>query len=254
MPTLVLMPGFDGTGALFAPLIEAFGRTYDFKVVRYSDERTLAECVNTAASFMPDEPAVLIAESFSGPLALSLMSRFPDRVHCAVLCATFSSTPHPLLLQIASRLPAALLSASPLRETAVRMFCLNGIRDHKLLEQVTRVVKDMTPAHINRRFRILRDVDLGFDLANIRVPTLYLRASRDRLIDDALGNEVVGQLPNAILREVDGPHLLFQTKPAECAVLIREFVEQIGAGKHVGGDAVSGLEMRPLDDKRPPNN
>ncbi len=218
------MPGFDGTGALFAPLIEAFGPKYEFKVVRYSDECTLAECVNTAASFMPDEPAVLIAESFSGPVALSLMSRFPDRVHCAVLCATFPSKPHPLLLQIASRLPAALLGADSLRKAAVRMFCLNGIRDRKLLEQVTRVVQDMTSAHINARFRILRDIDPGADLANIRVPTLYLRASQDRLIGDALGDEIVGQIPNATLREVDGPHLLLQAKPAECAVLIREFV------------------------------
>ncbi len=224
VPPFVLLPGFDGTGELFAPLIKALGPGHDFRVVRYSDERSLAECVKTAGSFMPNEPSVLIAESFSGPVALSLMCRFPERIQGAVLCATFAATPHPVLLQFASRLPAALLGRSSLRAASVRMFGMNGIRDPELLEQITRVVQGMTPARIRSRLRILREADLTSELGTIRVPTLYLRATRDRLIGAAFGDQIVRQLPNALLSEVAGPHLLLQSKPVECAALIRDFV------------------------------
>lgn len=230
MPHFVLMPGFDGTGELFAPLVEALGPADNITTVRYSDERSLTECVNTVGSFLPEEPVALIAESFSGPVALALMSRFPDRVHCAVLCATFAASPHPLLLPLASRLPQVLLGKNPLRDIGLRTFCMNGIRDSELLDRATRVARNMKPAHVRARFRILRDVDLRSQLAGIAIPTLYLRAAHDRLIDVALGDDVVRKLPNAILREIDGPHLLLQSKPTECAAAIREFVERVCNG------------------------
>ena len=40
VPHLVLLPGLDGTGELFAPLVKAFGDDVTSSVVRYGSELT----------------------------------------------------------------------------------------------------------------------------------------------------------------------------------------------------------------------
>jgi len=48
---------------------------------------------------------------------------------------------------------------------------------------------------------------------------------------EAFGEEILGRLPNATLRDVHGPHLLLQAKPTECADLILSFVGQCSNAK-----------------------
>jgi len=49
--------------------------------------------------------------------------------------------------------------------------------------------------------------------------------ARPPFIAAPFGDEIVRRMPNASLREVDGPHLLLQSNPAACAAAIREFVD-----------------------------
>jgi len=74
-------------------------------VVRYVAELTLDEYVESAGKALPDR-CVLIAESFSGPVAISLAARHPGKVRCLVLCATFAVSPFRTLLRAAKFLPA----------------------------------------------------------------------------------------------------------------------------------------------------
>ena len=72
---MILMPGFDGTGELFSPLIAALPPTHRPTVIRYRDETKFDDYLETASAALPDHGAILIAESFSGPIALGLMAR-----------------------------------------------------------------------------------------------------------------------------------------------------------------------------------
>jgi len=58
-------------------------------VVRYVAELTLDEYVESAGKALPDR-CVLVAESFSGPVAITLAARHPGKVRCLVLTATFA--------------------------------------------------------------------------------------------------------------------------------------------------------------------
>jgi len=78
---LVLLPGLDGTGELFAPLLQALGDRCPTSVVRYGAELTFDEYVESAGKALPDQ-CVLIAESFSGPFAIALAARHPPKVRC----------------------------------------------------------------------------------------------------------------------------------------------------------------------------
>ncbi len=111
MPHFVLMPGFDGTGELFAPLIDALVPAHSFTIVRYSDECSLAECVSTAVSFLPEPRVVLIAESFSAPVAFTSSVK-AGRVRGGHSRIFRASTSSPLIALSALRYVSAMMFMS----------------------------------------------------------------------------------------------------------------------------------------------
>jgi pimeloyl-ACP methyl ester carboxylesterase len=86
---LVLLPGMDGTGDLFAPFIEALGDDIKVDVVRYPHEggQSYAEFTARVLPSLPSEPYVLLAESFSGPIALAVAATAPQNL-CGLILLT----------------------------------------------------------------------------------------------------------------------------------------------------------------------
>ena len=80
---LVLMPGLDGTGNLFKPLLSALGPELHTHILSYPSDKYLPydEIADYARSQLKiiGEPLVLVAESYSGPVALQLLQNpLPD--------------------------------------------------------------------------------------------------------------------------------------------------------------------------------
>lgn len=96
---LLLLPGMDGTGRLFAPLLAALPPDIDGEPVAYPPDEPLGyegllPLVEAAAARGGD--FVVVGESFSGPLALLLAARSPPGLRGVVLCATFIRFPLPV--------------------------------------------------------------------------------------------------------------------------------------------------------------
>jgi pimeloyl-ACP methyl ester carboxylesterase len=90
--------------------------------------------------------------------------------------------------------------------------------------QTERAMAGVSPAVIRHRIATLLAVDESAALGAIRLPTLVLRARRDRVISRAATQWILKTLPRALLVEIDGPHLLLQTRPAECAAVVLAFI------------------------------
>jgi pimeloyl-[acyl-carrier protein] methyl ester esterase len=97
-PVLVLLPGLDGTGKLFAEFLRVLDLNISTLVVAYSKDIPMnydqLETLVTAA-LPTDRPFVLLGESFSGPLAIRIAARRPASLVGLVLCVTFASNPYP---------------------------------------------------------------------------------------------------------------------------------------------------------------
>ena len=76
---LVLLPGLDGTGAMFAPLLRVLPKDVLVESVTYPESlERFDEYVKFAAAALHSvADAVLIAKSFSGPIAISLLRKPP---------------------------------------------------------------------------------------------------------------------------------------------------------------------------------
>jgi pimeloyl-ACP methyl ester carboxylesterase len=117
LPLLVLLPGLDGTGILFKPLIAALPPEVSTVVVAYPGEQPLgyAELLPVVLAALPTEHAfVLLGESFSGPLAVMAAATRPPGLVGLVLCATFVQNPHPYIPGFLNGLCQASLISDPL--------------------------------------------------------------------------------------------------------------------------------------------
>ncbi len=90
--------------------------------------------------------------------------------------------------------------------------------------QTERAMTGVSPAVIRHRIAALLAVDESAALGAIRLPTLVLRARGDRVISPAATQWILKTLPGARLVEIDGPHLLLQTRSAECAAIVLKFM------------------------------
>lgn len=222
-PHFVLLPGLDGTGELFAPLLQALGDDVTTTVVRYSAELTFDEYVESAAKALPEQ-CVLIAESFSGLVAIAIAARHPGKVRCLVLCATFAVSPFRTLLRAAKFVPARMFRPNPLLPSMVNHFCFSGAPT-SLRPSPVAAVSTVPPAIMRARLACLATTDVRPLLPRITTPVLYLRASNDRVVSSRLSLEMTSQLRNVKVMEIDGPHLLLQTRPRECAAAIIDFLQ-----------------------------
>jgi pimeloyl-[acyl-carrier protein] methyl ester esterase len=78
--TLLLLPGMDGTGGLFSDFIAALPHDLQTILLRYPTDHFLSysELQNLVREKSPNSPFVLLAESFSTPLAIQLCRRAGD--------------------------------------------------------------------------------------------------------------------------------------------------------------------------------
>ena len=229
MPTsLVLLPGMDGTGELFEPLLAAIGDSIPTVVVRYPGAEPLdyAELKRLVRAALPlDRPFVILGESFSGPIAVSMASDAPRGMAGFILCASHLSGPGAWL-----RTFSGLLRLVPLR-TVVRLvgarrlmgrFETPGLRE-LLLEAPGKVSPDVLRA----RVRSVLCTDVSSELAATRLPSLYLEATEDRVVPQSAAVTFARLAARGRVVTIAGPHLLLQCAPIEAVRAIRDFMDAL---------------------------
>ena len=87
------MPGIEGTGYLFEPLSAELPRGARIRVVRYPVRKDVSyeELLEIVMGEIDSSrPFVVLAESFSGPLAIELYERMGGNLKGMIFCSTFA--------------------------------------------------------------------------------------------------------------------------------------------------------------------
>jgi pimeloyl-ACP methyl ester carboxylesterase len=230
MPTLVLLPGLDGTGDFFQPLLEALGAGVRTHVVRYpvSGAYDYATCQQLVRAELPtDGPYVLLGESFSGPVAISLAAQAPQRLAGIILCCTFAGNPRPRLAFIRPLLPFLPFHGTGSSLRLSRFLVLGRWITPPIRELHQRILSSVPAKTIRSRIEAVADCDVREALAGIRLPIMCLVARHDRLIPKAAARLIRQHAPAATLLEIDAPHCLLQCEARQAAAKIREFLREL---------------------------
>ena len=228
MATIVLLPGMDGTGALFAEFIAALPSGIKTVVVSYPPDEPLGyEALEAIArEKLPPEPFVLLGESFSGPIALSLAAGTSPGLRGVVLVCSFARYPISTLdwlKGLISRFPVWLTPAS------LAGFVLLGRYTSQSRRRILSVaMTTVAPSTWRARVRAALTVDLSARLSAVKVPVFYLMAKGDRLVPRSAWELISKSLPFARHVELEGPHSLLLAKPVESARHVEAFVREVG--------------------------
>jgi pimeloyl-ACP methyl ester carboxylesterase len=223
---LVLLPGLDGTGDLFAPLVAALG-AIPSQVIAYPHDRVMSYAeleAHTAAKLPTNEYFVLLAESFSGPIGISLAASRLTGIKGLILCASFAANPLPLFGPLGGLVGALPAVKIPARLAEPWLYA--GRATAELRKAHEAAMSRVSAQVINARVEAVLGVDYLAQLAKVAVPILYLRGLADRLIPASAGQVILDCHPDVDLVEIDGPHFLLQCEPNACADAVGKFLER----------------------------
>jgi pimeloyl-ACP methyl ester carboxylesterase len=224
---LVLLPGLDGTGNLFANFVSALTPSLDTRIVRYPTDRLLsyADLFSFVVDAIPQtQPFVLLAESFSTPLAVRLAATNPASLKGLVICAGFIRNPVRGWLRHMKTLAHPSLFRMPPPRFVIEHFLIGAHAPRELRDDVCRTLRSVSPEVVALRVQAVMACDASEPLVRVRVPTLYLQAEQDRLVRKSSFQEIQELKPDTVLVSIAAPHFVLQREPRKAADLIAHFV------------------------------
>ena len=227
---LVLLPGMDGTGNLFDGFIEALPREFETKTVRFPPDaiHSYGELFQIVQSAIPEsDPFVLLAESFSTPLAIQCAAANPPNLRGLILCAGFASSPLRGWKRWAYRLLAPYLFRMTIPGFAIRRFLVGQGAPPELVAAVRKAISQAEPRVLRNRLQLIADCSERSDLVRVNVPILHLRALQDTLVSAECAQEIQRFNSRTKLTAIAGPHLVLQREPQQCADVVVRFVMQL---------------------------
>ena len=207
----MLLPGLDGTGLLFDNFLRAAPPDVQLDVCALPHDPVdyAGLATHLAPRLQLSSATVLLAESFSGPLAIMLAET--NAVAALVLCNSFVEPPRSRALRVLAR-PWVFRRPPPV--AFIRRFLVGREASDDLVARVRSVIASVPPAVLAGRLRTALSSSVAQRLARCAVPVLYLRGTADRVVPESSVDAVVRAAPDRMsVVRLDAPHLLIQVAP-----------------------------------------
>jgi pimeloyl-ACP methyl ester carboxylesterase len=230
---LVLLPGMHGTGELFSEFMRMMPEAKHIEAPCYPTDASpsydqLQSMVELVAS--TSEDFTLLAESFSTPLAIQFASTNPPNFKGLVLCAGFAASPLRGWRKSVVSLIAPLAFRLPLPKFVVSHFLIGPNAPESLHKAVREATRSVRPKVLATRLRQVLEVDVRSGLGNVSVPILYIQARQDRLVGQSCLEEIQGIKHQIKVAQINGPHLILQREPRQCAEIVARFLDGLQQG------------------------
>jgi pimeloyl-ACP methyl ester carboxylesterase len=229
---LVLLPGLDGTGSLFAPLLGVLGEDFIPVVVTYPRDQVLwyEQLYPRIREVMPwGKPYVLVAESFAGPLALKFAASQPEGIEAIVLCSAFFSKISAPSGSWTSFFTNQKWFDNATADSAIKQLVTGGVCEPTLLANIKSAIKSVSPEVLSHRVKLMFETDVTAALEEVKAPILCLAGQQDKLGAAQAMQNIQKVKPQSGYVSFDTSHLVLQTKPREALDAIKGFLEKLPA-------------------------
>jgi len=211
--SVVVLPGLDGKNVLLGSFVDLAPQNLSVSVYTLPDNPNddyASLCDHLSIRIRELESCHLIAESFSGPLGILLAHRFPEIVRKLTLVATFADSPMP---SCGRWMPWWLMCRIPIPAIVARYFFVGS--DKQLAANFIKTVRSVSSRTVLKRIHCLMSVNVTRELAELRCSICYLRARQDKLVSKKSLDTIRHVNPSVVVREIDGPHLILQSRPQQ---------------------------------------
>jgi pimeloyl-ACP methyl ester carboxylesterase len=222
-----LMADLTRTHTVVAPDLPGSGATPRSTVPLDLD--TMADTLVATAVGAGVERFTILGYSLGAGIAVRAATRHPERVTGLVLTAGFARMDN--RMRLAVRVWRDLLDGD--RELLAHFLTLMATGDPALErlgpEELTAslaALAEFIPEGTPEQVRLVEQVDTTAELAGIRVPTLVVAATLDRLASPARSRELAAGIPGAELVEVESGHLIAAEAPEQWGAAVRDFLDR----------------------------
>ena len=221
IPTWVL-PGLDGTTSMLRSFRDAAPPSYHVTLVDLppdgADYATIYS--QLGKQFDAARECILIAESFSGPLAIKLAAEHHHSIRCLILVATFARPPVGAWIRY---LPLATMLRFPIPSFIARYYLLGFSADPATVQLLRSVIRRAKSRILAGRIRETTRIDVQQELKQLSCPVLYLHPTADKLIKEHSVNAIRQLRPDLEICRIEGSHMILETQPARVWKAIEEF-------------------------------
>ncbi|MEE9327065.1 MAG: alpha/beta fold hydrolase [Cocleimonas sp.] len=224
---LVLLPGLDGTGLLFKPLIKAFTQSVETQIISYPIDQKLnyQELYEYVSDRLPNEEYILVGESFSGYIAYQVALRKPENLKSIIFIASFLSSPRPILLSLLKYLPIKLLLSFQIPTFIIKIFLLDSAATKETIQLLKQTIQKLPADIISFRLNEINRIPTKLDASLI--PAVYIQAYKDRLVPKESLETINLLFPNLSQEYIDAPHFCLQSNSIDCANIIQKHLGRI---------------------------
>lgn len=225
---LVLLPGLGGTGEFFENLIPNLAPSIESVSICYSmtEEMSYENLTDYVGAQLPiDRDYVILAESFSGPIAIAIAAKNPPKLRGLLLSCTFSESPRPEFKKLRN-----ITWIPPFRfvpKMLLGYYLINDPGNSDLIDKIADVMSNVHRSVLRCRVQSVLSVNYTSMLNDISVPIRYLKARDDRVLPRNCADKITECVDQIEVVELAGPHLLLQVRSKESAEHINGFVQQI---------------------------
>lgn len=227
-PALVLVPGLNCTGDLFAPQVEALRDVADITIADHGSDDTIPAIARRLLAAAPRRFS-LAGLSMGGYIALEVMRQAPQRVERLALLDTRASVDLPAESEIRQ---ASIKLAETSRFDEVHQTMWHRLVPTKRWGDAAldAVVRDMAQKTGPRRFiqqqrAIIDRPNFEPGLKAIRCPTLVLVGDEDAITPPFMSEDMAEAIPNATLVVVpDCGHLSTLERPEAVNAALRDWL------------------------------
>jgi pimeloyl-ACP methyl ester carboxylesterase len=227
--TLVLLPGLEATGNLFADFVSQLPPTLKVIVGKYPTLQFLSyeQLLPLVTELVPREtPFVLVAESFSTPLAAMFAATHPPNLLGLLMCAGFVTNPARNWTILARMLARRAVLKIPPPSWFLHYFVMGNDPPVSLESNFRKSLQAVDAEVLAARLRAILDCDAREELRRTEIPLFYIQAECDRLVPPESFEEIQRIRPDAELVKIpDAPHLVLQREPRKCAEAVARFVD-----------------------------
>jgi pimeloyl-ACP methyl ester carboxylesterase len=223
---IVLLPGLNGTARLLEDVRSRLAAKRPAVIIDYPVDRKLGygELIELVRGRLPEGRFIVLGESFSGPIAIELAARMPERVAGLILTVSFARSPLPF----GGSLARSWLS---LRMPRPRWAMAAGLMGSQGTPELSRTLAETLASIPNEvaAFRVGEaiGVDKTARLKEVACPVLYIVGKRDWLLGRRPMHEVQRLAKQCEVAEIDGPHMLLATHASEAAQVIEGFCSRL---------------------------
>ena len=223
------LPGLHGTCELFEQIRENISKNQPCEWVNLpghsqQDYGTLSRWIDQELVQHQNQKRILIAESFSGPLALKLASLRPQEITGVVLAASFCDAPiNPSIALLPLR---PLFMMKPPRK-ALKHFLIGPDAAEADITQLSKTVQSIHSSILSQRVRAILELEEKESPQLKGLPMLILQAQNDNLIPWEAQQRLEARYPNARVHWIESPHLILQRHPKSCLAKITDFASSL---------------------------